>query len=103
MHSLGILRRNDIIGRTLAMLIGLLLICSGLLGPARPTAYAAGFTVGCGDTAGLIAAINAANSNGQTNTITLAAGCTYTLSASDNSGVNGPNGLPVLAGNLTIV
>ena len=44
--------------------------------------------------AGLITAINTANSNGEDDIINLAAG-TYTLSAIDN-GTNGANGLPVI-------
>ena len=51
----------------------------------------------------LIAAINAANSAGGVNTITLAAGKTFTLTAVNNT-TDGPNGLPVIAANnkLTI-
>jgi hypothetical protein len=46
-------------------------------------AYAAVFNVASGDVAGLIAAINAANANGEENTINLTPG-TYTLTAIDN-------------------
>ena len=51
----------------------------------------------------LIADINAANSAGGMNTITLAPGKTFTLNAVNNS-TDGPNGLPVIAANnkLTI-
>src|SRR6478609_4381855 len=44
----------------------------------------------------LIADINAANAAGGSNSIVLAAGSTLNLNAADN-GVNGPNGLPVIA------
>ena len=48
----------------------------------------------------LISAITAANtSNG---TVTLTAGCTYTLTAIDNTTDNGGVGLPVITGNVTI-
>jgi len=59
------------------------------------TTYAASFSVACNDVSGLIAAINTANSNGQADTITLAANCTYVLGAVDNN-ANGPNGLPAI-------
>jgi hypothetical protein len=60
------------------------------------------FTLGPGDVTGLIQDINTANSNGQpSNTIELATGSTYTLSAADNYWY-GPNALPAIASNLTI-
>jgi hypothetical protein len=59
------------------------------------------FTIPDGDVAGLIAAINTANSNGESNTINLAPGGTYTLTAVNND-VVGNNGLPRIAGRLTI-
>jgi hypothetical protein len=53
----------------------------------------------------LIADINAANAAGGSNTITLAAGTTFTLTAVNNNNDTGPTGLPVIAANdnLTIV
>jgi chitodextrinase len=50
-------------------------------------------------TTDLIGAISAANSGG--GTVTLAAGCTYTLTAVNNS-TDGGTGLPVITGNLSI-
>jgi hypothetical protein len=50
----------------------------------------------------LIAAINAANSNGTANTITLIAGATYTLSAANNGAPGDETGLPRIASHLTI-
>jgi hypothetical protein len=53
----------------------------------------------------LIAAINAANRTAEADTITLAAGTTFTLTAVDNT-TDGPTGLPVIedrGGDLTIV
>lgn len=65
----------------------------------RPV-YAAVFNIASSDVAGLINAINTANSNGQENTINMAAG-TYTLVAVDNN-TDGPNGLPSITSNITI-
>jgi hypothetical protein len=58
------------------------------------------FNVGAGDVAGLIADINTANSNGQSNTINLSAGA-YDLTDVNNYWY-GPNGLPAIDSNLTI-
>jgi hypothetical protein len=59
--------------------------CSGRRGPA-----------------GLIAAISAANAGGGT-TINLAAGCTYQLTAADNTNPTlGANGLPVITSPITL-
>src|SRR6516164_3824850 len=57
-----------------------------------------------GTVADLIADINAANTGGGSNTITLVAGTTFTLTAVDNT-TDGATGLPVIAANdtLTIV
>src|SRR5262245_17576091 len=64
---------------------------------ALPSAYTAG------SFADLIADINAANAAGGSNTITLAAGTTFTLTAVDNT-THGATGLPIIAANddLTI-
>ena len=57
------------------------------------------FTVANGDVTGLIAAINAANTNGQNDTITLAENGTYTLTTLDNYDLyGGKNGLPAITG-----
>src|SRR5439155_11775330 len=60
------------------------------------------FNIANGDVAGLISAINTANSNNQDDTINLASNGDYVLTAPDN----GSNGLPVIgidnAHNLTI-
>jgi hypothetical protein len=58
------------------------------------------FNVGAGDVAGLIAAINTANGNGQSNIINLTAS-TYNLTAINNFWY-GPDGLPAISSNLTI-
>ena len=73
--------------------------------PAGVALAAGGVSVPCsgsgGGAAGLIAAINAANT-GSGGTIKLAAGCTYRLTAPNNSGQLGPNGLPVITSAITI-
>ena len=71
-----------------------------------PRAHAAEFNIPCGadnaaNVAALISAINDANSNGVADTINLAAGCTYTLTAVDND-TDGPNGLPSITSEITI-
>src|SRR5271166_1811531 len=60
------------------------------------------FTLGNGDVAGLIGAIQTANGDGQADTIVLASNGTYQLTAANNT-TNGGNGLPVItSSNLTI-
>lgn len=58
------------------------------------------FNVAAGDVSTLIADIGQANSNGQSNTINLAAG-TYALTTANNNWY-GPNGLPAITSSLTI-
>jgi hypothetical protein len=58
------------------------------------------FHCGAGDVPCLIDAINAANANGEKNTIRLEAG-TYTLTTANNN-IDGPNGLPSITSTLTI-
>ena len=53
------------------------------------------FAIANGDVAGLIAAIHAADTNNHNNTIALAAGGNYDLSAVNNT-TDGPTGLPVV-------
>jgi hypothetical protein len=59
------------------------------------------FNVAPGDVLGLVLAINSANTNGQSNTINLAAGSTYSLTTPNNYWY-GPNGLPAVYSNMTI-
>ena len=65
-------------------------------------APAATFNIADGDVAGLISAINTANSNNQDDTINLASSGNYVLTAANN----GSNGLPIIGSdnghNLTI-
>lgn len=83
--------------RAAAILFGVSLYCPV---PTR----AAEFNIPDGDVPALIAAINTANSNGEADTINLAAGGMYLLSAADNvNASDGPNGLPVIATEIEIV
>jgi hypothetical protein len=84
---------------TRLLLLGLVLG----LGVFLPTfAHAATFNVPDGDVAGLIAAINAANANPDSDNVNLATGGTYTLTAVDNMSYYGPSGLPVIVSPITI-
>jgi len=73
------------------LIIGVLLAALALT--VVPPAQADTFNIVDGDVSGLITAINTANGNTAPDTITLAAGGTYTLTVVDNS-TDGPNGLP---------
>lgn len=97
-----VMSRNGRFGICLSWLIPSVLVVAGIvieLVLAHP-AYAAVFNIASGDVAGLINAINTANSNGQDNTINLATG-TFTLTAVDNTN-EGANGLPSITGKMTI-
>ena len=85
-------QRTELFGSLGRRLFCLLLAGSFLLGlvPAQ-IARAASVTVGCGDSAGLISAIQSANASEGSDTITLAADCTYTLTTVDNTS-DGSNG-----------
>jgi hypothetical protein len=61
---------------------------------------AAQAAVAC-DEASLVAAINLANSSGGGN-VTLTPGCTYTLTSSNGSGTNGPDGLPIITTDISL-
>jgi hypothetical protein len=64
-------------------------------------AFGAEFNIASGDVAGLIAAINVANANGEPDTINLAPGL-YSLTSIDNGAGSDPNGLPVITSVITI-
>ena len=86
-----------------AVVMGALVAFVGL--PAGMAWAGTGINVPCsgpgGGTAGLVAAINAANAAGG-GTISLAPRCTYTLTAAASSGKMGPNGLPIITTRITI-
>jgi len=68
---------------------------------AAPAA-AADFEIAAGDVAALAAAITTANGNGVADTIDLAAGATYGLTAVNSTPAWGANGLPVITSPITI-
>ncbi len=69
-------------------------------------AFAATFTPGCtsgvGDAAALASAVTTANSNGEADTINLAAGCTYTLTATLSIGADSGHLLTINGNGATI-
>ena len=85
------------------VVMGALVAFAGL--PASVALAGTDTTVPCfgpgGGAAGLVAAINAANATGG-GAISLAPGCTYTLTAAGSSGPLGPNGLPRVTTPITI-
>jgi hypothetical protein len=71
-------------------------------GFAMAPAYAmVNLNVAC-SAAALKRAITTANGSGG-GTLTLASGCTYVLTTVDDTGANGPNGLPVVSSPITVV
>jgi hypothetical protein len=80
----------------IALIVSLFLLVSTI--PAQ----SAVFNIPSGNVTALIAAINAANTNGEENTINLEPG-TYTLTAIDNGVIDSnSNGLPVITGMVNI-
>ncbi len=90
-------RRARAPGRPATAGAALALAVTGYLA-APPAALAS--TVSCGASA-LISAIKTANGTPGGATVSLASGCTYTLTAVNNS-ADGGTGLPVITGNVTI-
>src|SRR5438067_1433727 len=91
-------RRLSAVGITLA-----LGVCSSFVNP--PAFAAKGTKVPCrgsgGGESGLKAAVASANRRGS-QSIFLEPGCVYNLTSADNTGANGPNGLPLIQGKLLI-
>jgi predicted outer membrane repeat protein len=85
------------------LVAGVLLIAQGAgpipAGPAQPAAAAV--IVPCDATA-LVNAITVANGAGSKQLLTLASSCTYNLTQAAATGTRGPNGLPIITGNIEI-
>jgi autotransporter family porin len=98
--SFAAARRSRSVPRIIVMTVVFALTLGVRLAP-QP-AFAATVNVACGDVTGLIAAITTAAPG---DTIALAAGCTYTLTAIDNvdGSALGANGLPQINKTLTIL
>lgn len=86
------------------LLLGLIFLVAVLSAPQ--SVQGAAFVIPCGDSAALIFAIDQANDEATypgADTITLAAGCTYILTAvNPNGGFNSPTGLPRIISTITI-
>jgi hypothetical protein len=79
----------------------LVLVFTLFLGPGTASVVqAANIDVPC-DAAALVAAIEAANGNGEADTLNLEAGCTYGLTEVNNN-ADGPNGLPSITSEIVI-
>ncbi|MDQ2996607.1 MAG: hypothetical protein M3R61_06070, partial [Chloroflexota bacterium] len=95
-------RRANLIGAIGRLWFYLLLASAFVVGPVpAQIARAADIAVSCGDSAGLINAIQSANAAAGADTITLPAGCIYPLTGVNNS-VDGANGLPDITTDITI-
>jgi hypothetical protein len=75
-------------------LLGATVIAGGMAA-LTPAAQAMTIPVVCNENA-LVAAVNQANSTPAADTLTLASGCTYRMTASHGSSVNGQDALPVI-------
>ena len=87
-------------GPSMTRLMWVVLLTVILILQPAPVARATVFNIPTGDVAALIVAINAANANGESDTIILAGG-TYTLTEANND-IDGPNGLPSIVSGITI-
>ncbi len=85
-----VLKKIPVIGLSLLFFMGLIVL----------QAQAAEFNPGC-TAAELITAINAANGNAEADVINLTAGCTITLTATNNT-IDGNNGLPDITTGITV-
>jgi hypothetical protein len=88
--------------RTLQALTATTVAVAGIIAAIPMTAQAAAVSVPCSETA-LVLAINNANSNPGSDTLNLAAGCTYSLTSSHGDAGNGPVGLPIVTSTIALV
>jgi hypothetical protein len=86
---------------TIQALIGATVIAGGMAA-LTPAAWAATIPVACSETA-LVAAINLANTTSASDTLVLAGGCTYTLTSSHGSLLDGPDGLPPITTPIAMI
>jgi hypothetical protein len=87
---------------TLRALTAATVVAAGIVAAIPVAAQAAAVSVPCSETA-LVAAINTANANPGSDTLNLAAGCTYQLTSSHGDAGNGPVGLPVITSTIALV
>ncbi len=89
--------KEDVMRRTrttIQALIGATVIAGGMAA-LTPAAQAATIDVACSEDA-LVAAVTQANNTPDPDTLTLAPGCTYSITASHGSAANGQEALPVI-------
>ena len=94
-------RSADFRGLVHFILVTALIATLTLSAQPAPAAHAASIPVTTCNASDLINAINTANGNSESDTITLTAGCTYTLTAPNNYWY-GPTGLPPITSIITI-
>ncbi|MBK8027354.1 MAG: hypothetical protein IPK19_39660 [Chloroflexi bacterium] len=95
-------RRIGLIPRSVrGWLVGVVALLIGVV-PAQAAVFNPGCAAGIGDTAALAAAVTSAGSNGQADTITLVAGCTYTLTATLVVNADGGNPLTLNGSGATL-
>lgn len=82
-------------------LIGATVIAGGMAA-LTPAAQAATIPVACSED-DLVAAVNLANSTAAADTLTLASGCTYSMTASHGSPANGQEALPVITTRIEMI
>ena len=87
--------------RTLRALTAATVVAAGI-GAIPVAAQAAVVSVPCSETA-LVLAINNANASPGSDTLNLAAGCTYSLTSSHGDAGNGPVGLPIITSTMALV
>jgi hypothetical protein len=83
-------------------LTGVTVLVAGIIATIPAAAQAAAVSVPCSETA-LVGAINTANAAPGSDTLNLAAGCTYGLTSSHGDAGNGPVGLPVITSTIALV
>ncbi len=82
-------------------LIGTIVVVGGLAALA-PSAQADSLPVACSETA-LVAAVNLANSTVAADTLVLAAGCTYRMTASHGNAAHGQDALPLITTSIELI
>jgi hypothetical protein len=88
--------------RTLRALTAATIVAAGITAAIPVAAQAAAVSVPCNEGA-LVLAINNANSQPGSDTLNLAAGCTYLLTSSHGDAGNGPVGLPIITSTIALV
>jgi hypothetical protein len=88
--------------RRLRALTGATVVAASIIAAMPLAAQAAEVSVPCSETE-LVLAINNANAQPGSDTLNLAAGCTYLLTSSHGDAGNGPVGLPVITSTIALV